>query len=112
MDCSRSPIMSNILLVPSKRSGWSGFGRTSFQSRRGAVLRVAYVRVRSALVGGARAEHVTCYLHRSRNVKRAYIRGRPGEYWGRGVDGRGKATPPAGPVKNCLLRPCTYTYSK
>ena len=62
----------------SKRSGWSGFGRTSFQSRRGAVLRVAYVRVRSALVGGARAEHVVCYLHRSRNVKRAYIRGRPG----------------------------------
>ena len=88
----------------SKRSGWSGFG---FQSRRGAVLRVAYVRVRSALVGGARLEHVACYLP----LSAAYIRGRPGirergEYWGRGVGGRGKATPPAGPVKNCLLRPC------
>ena len=57
-----------------------------------------------------RKKQTTCYLHRSRNVKRAYIRRRPGirergEYWGRGVGGRGKATPPAGPVKNCLLRP-------
>ena len=33
-----------------------------FRAGRGAVLRVAYVRVRSALVGGARAEHVACYL--------------------------------------------------